>query len=244
MINKIINKLKRILSGFLVRINKYINIVHISYTPDYIYNLNLNKNLLELWSKKNPSNDLGDLARLNFFIYITQYIKDNNIEGDIAELGVYKGTTARIFKELLENKRIYLFDTFEGFSEDDINLYEKRNGLKNEFLDTSLKMVQNFVGVDDRTFYFKGYFPSTTTQLLGDEKYALVHLDPDLYAPVKSGCEYFYPKLVKGGCMIIHDYYSTYYDGVKKAVDEFFKNKIEIPVPIGDKSGSVVIIKE
>ena len=39
-----------------------------------------------------------------------------------------------------------------------------------------------------------------------DMVFALVHLDCDLYAPMRAGLEFFYPKLVPGGFMIIHDY--------------------------------------
>jgi Macrocin-O-methyltransferase (TylF) len=70
-------------------------------------------------------------------------------------------------------------------------------------------------------------------------RYALLHLDCDLYAPTRAGLEFFYPKLVRGGFLIIHDYMSFYWDGVEKAIDEFFANKPERFIPIPDKSGTI-----
>jgi len=71
----------------------------------------------------------------------------------------------------------------------------------------------------------------------------LVHIDCDLYAPVDAALRYFYPRLITGGFLVIHDYLNFFWNGVGRAVDEFFADKPEKLVPIPDKSGTAVIRK-
>ena len=78
----------------------------------------------------------------------------------------------------------------------------------------------------------KGYFPETAEGL--EESFCFVNLDFDLYQPIMAGLEYFTPRMVKGGVILIHDYFSETFKGVKKAVQEFVgKNNLSI-FPIGD----------
>ena len=71
---------------------------------------------------------------------------------------------------------------------------------------------------------------------------AFVHIDPDLYEPTKEGLILFYPLLSQGGIMLIHDYNA--WPGARKAVDEFFLDKNEYVIPMPDKSGSAIIVKQ
>ena len=79
----------------------------------------------------------------------------------------------------------------------------------------------------------KGYFPESTVGV--DDKFCFVNLDFDLYSPTISGLEFFGSRMVSGGCILVHDYFSTQFTGVKKAVEEYLKiNQILKLVPIGD----------
>jgi hypothetical protein len=50
-----------------------------------------------------------------------------------------------------------------------------------------------------------------------------------------AGLEYFYPRMVNGGILLVHDYFSEGYKGVKEAVKEFSHKKRRIKLfPIGD----------
>ena len=46
---------------------------------------------------------------------ISREIYRNGIKGAVAEAGVYKGTTAKRMNRYFPDRKIYLFDTFEGF---------------------------------------------------------------------------------------------------------------------------------
>jgi O-methyltransferase len=241
-------KLSKFISSFIRRFSDAIALktdLYLSHKPDFHTKLNKIadfENLYRLWVQNSPRNDKGDLIRFYFLLSQIEYIKNNNIPGIVAELGVFKGTTARLFHETLPNKEILLFDTFEGFDGRDID-HEKENS-KAEIAgwDVSIPEVKKYIGSSELIKIFQGYFPDTTKNINPNNRYALVHLDADLYHPQKSGLEYFYPKMSLGGVIIIHDYNNEYY-GSKKAVDEFFLDKVEQPIVIPDKSGSAVIIK-
>ena len=76
--------------------------------------------------------------------------------------------------------------------------------------------------------YVQGFFPKSTDQIADNLKFCLVHIDCDLYSPAISALEYFYPRMVPGGFIVIHDYSSLGWSGAERAVDEFFADKVEI----------------
>ncbi|MEN9344064.1 MAG: hypothetical protein RLZZ453_851 [Chlamydiota bacterium] len=196
-----------------------------------------------LWITNNKKNNDADLVRLLFLIHNVQEILENNVPGAFAELGVYKGNSAKLLHTLAPEKKLYLFDTFESFSSDDIAKDPKAKIHIHHFLDTSLSQVKEFIGESEKIVFCPGYFPDTASNVPVDEIFALVHLDADLYAPTKAGLEFFYPRLSPKGALIIHDYFSGAWPGVKQAVDEFLKDKPESLVRIPDKSGTVILKK-
>lgn len=141
------------------------------------------------------------------------------IDGDYAEVGVFKGATAKTICEAKGNKHLHLFDTFEGLpkvNEIDRRFKESMYKADHEYVKRKLSNYQN-------VHIYKGMFPKTGEKL-SDIKFAFVHLDVDIYQSTKDCLEFFYNKLSKNGILISHDYHA---EGVKKAFDEFFKDKPE-----------------
>jgi len=192
--------------------------------------------------KGNQVNNRGDVARFYFLNMVCDQILKEGLHGDIAELGVYKGNTAFVLADLARRigSTAYLLDTFGGFSPDDLRGIDASAGL--HFSDTSLSSVQKLVGTDHVRF-IQGYFPESASQMKGDLSFCLVHLDCDLYAPFEAALRYFYPRLVTGGFLILHDYANASWKGAEKAVDEFLADKPEKVIPIPDKSGTAVVRK-
>jgi Macrocin-O-methyltransferase (TylF) len=188
----------------------------------------------------NETSNCGDLARFHFFSLVVDQILKEDLKGDVAELGVYRGNTAIFLAKVARalGRTAYLFDTFEGFSADDLTGLDANKQM--EFSDTSIDLVRSIVGSENIRFV-NGFFPETLNQMPDTASFCLVHIDCDLYTPFKAALNYFYPRLVPGGVMIMHDYSSLYWDGVERAVDEFFDDKPETVIPIPDKSGTVVI---
>jgi hypothetical protein len=184
---------------------------------------------------------VGDISRFYFFCMAFDLIHKEGLPGDLAELGVYRGNTATLLARIARRlgRHAYLLDTFEGFDKSDLRGVDA--GQPVQFTDTSLDGVRSLVG-EENVEYIKGHFPDSASAL-PETSYCLVHVDCDLYAPIMSALEYFYPRLVPGGFLIIHDYSSMAWDGAERAVDEFFEDKPEPIVPLTDGAGSVVIRK-
>jgi len=171
--------------------------------------------------------------------------------GDYAEVGTWRGHSARIiFERKAEGSELHCFDTFEGFDRRDVSIERPHDHAwmqVGHFADTSLDLVQRYV-VGDRPDasalrLHKGFFPNTFAGL-EDLWWRFVHLDADLYAPTYAALERFYPHLVPGGIIVIHDYNnSMYYEGAVKAVNEYFRPLGIVPIALPDKAGSAVIIK-
>jgi O-methyltransferase len=185
----------------------------------------------------------GDMVRFYAFGMFFDLIQKDKLSFDIAELGVWKGDTAVLLADFARKigATAYLLDTYKGFDERDLESDEER--LKGAFSDTSLEAVRARVG-DDNVRYVAGYFPDTASQLPSDNKYCFVHIDCDLFGPMLSALEYFYPRVVSGGFLIMHDYMSLSWEGPVKAIDQFFAGKPEFVVPIPDFAGTVVIRKQ
>jgi hypothetical protein len=186
---------------------------------------------------------MQDVERFMFLSLAFDQIHKEGLAGDIAELGVYKGQTAAV---LARNARrlgrtAWLMDTFAGFDPKDFSGPDAGRAV--QFEDTSLAAVRARVG-EANTRFIAGFFPDTAVQLPPDGQYCLVHIDCDLYAPIMSGLEYFYPRMVPGGFLIVHDYGSLGWDGAEKAVDVFFADKPEPLVPMPDSAGSVLIRRQ
>ncbi|HWQ29838.1 MAG TPA: TylF/MycF/NovP-related O-methyltransferase [Negativicutes bacterium] len=176
---------------------------------------------------------------------IAERIHETRVPGSIAELGVYQGDFACMLNELFPERSLYLFDTFEGFDQRDMET-EKRHGFsesyKQEFSDTSEELVLARMPYKSRVILRNGFFPETTEGL--DDIFAFVSLDADLYAPTLAGLEWFWPRLSPGGAILLHDYSNPCFPGVKHAVTDFeMKNGRISLTPLCDMHGSAVIMQ-
>jgi O-methyltransferase len=184
-----------------------------------------------------------DKVRLYNLWFQTRRVNLEGIPGDFAELGVYKGESAWLIHRLSPERTLHLFDTFAGFHEPDI---EEETGEaatydRTDFADTDSGLVKERLGTTGDFVFHEGYFPDTTAGL-EHLRFALVHIDADLYRPVRAGLEYFYPRLSPGGVLIIHDY-THKWEGLCRAVDQFVITIPENLIHVPDRHGSVMIIK-
>jgi O-methyltransferase len=185
-----------------------------------------------------------DFCRLMSIRLAAERIIEKNIPGSIAELGVYRGELAAILNRLFPDRTLYLFDTFEGFSDKDLSDGQEEKHSKaavGDFKDTSLDTVLSRMAYPERVVTRKGYFPATVDGL--EDTFALVSLDVDLYKPTLAGLDYFYPRLSKGGCIFIHDYNNRRYKGVRSAVEEFADTAAVPLVQLPDFGGTVILPK-
>lgn len=154
--------------------------------------------------------------------------------GSIAEVGVFQGDFAKHMNALFPESKLYLYDTFEGFARQDVVVEENESTIETyrHYANTTIETVLSKLPHPDMAIIRKGFFPDTAAG--EDDKYVFVNLDADLYAPTLAGLEYFWPKMVPGGIIFVHDFFSPEFTGVKRAVTEFMDStRINIS-PIGD----------
>jgi O-methyltransferase len=187
-----------------------------------------------------------DMVRRDMIILLLRTVIDNNTTGEFAEVGVYQGETAKLIHHFCPERKLSLFDTFEGFDERDIcneNAQIQNSESIKDFKGTSTRLVHIKIAPHNNNVkFFKGYFPESVHEEFDTKSFAFVHLDVDLYQPTKSGLDFFYPKMSTNGIILIHDFNA--WPGVRKAVVEFLSNKKEIAIPMPDKSGSAIIVKQ
>jgi O-methyltransferase len=183
-------------------------------------------------------------SMIDYFRYATvalaiQRIITENISGCFAEAGVYQGYTSRFIHLLAPERLYYLFDTFEGFPQQDLGA----DRCDNRFKQTSVAEVLRYIGDASNIVVKKGYIPNTFKGL-ENECFAFALLDLDLYIPTIKSLEFFYPRLPQGGYLMIHDYNNPESNwGCKRAVDEFMSGKLESIMEIADEYGTVMFRK-
>jgi O-methyltransferase len=185
----------------------------------------------------------GEYIRTSSLELISNEIYDKNIAGNVAELGVYRGDFAKIINKAFYDKKLYLFDTFEGFNKNDVETEIRHNFStgKQDFSDTNVELVLSKMENKQNCIIKKGYFPETTIGI--NELFSFVSIDVDLYEPMYKGLHYFYEKLNNGGYIMVHDYNNNEYKGIKAALRKFSEEKKVPYFPICDAWGSAVIMK-
>ena len=166
----------------------------------------------------------------------------NQVPGAIVECGVLKGASFSrfaMFREIFSNpfsKKIIGFDTFGKFPEtsfeDDKKPREQQ--ITNAGLESISKEQLNEVlknkGIEKNIELIEGDIVETVPKYVEDNpelKISLLNLDTDIYEPAVTILDKLYPRITKGGVLVLDDYET--FPGEAKAVDDYFKDqKIEI----------------
>jgi len=210
---------------------------------EYLIKYFFRDNIRKIFLKHPPYNKIThnyllstkDPIRYTTLALIINDIKKNNIEGCLAEVGVFRGSTSNIIHKIIPERKLYLFDTFEGFQH--IDMEDKR------FQDTSIKYLKKAIGNLNNIIIKKGIFPETTRGI-EHETFSFVLIDLDKYNPTLDALNFFYKRISVGGYIFLHDYNSPESNyAVQKAANKFLKDKPEKLIPFPDIWGSVVIRK-
>lgn len=160
-----------------------------------------------------------------------------DLKGDVAEVGVFRGKTAKIIALTANKKHVHLFDTFEGMPQHDPE--KDPRWVKGTFK-ADINEVRNFLSGFGNISIYKGIFPATS-EPIKDKNFAFVHIDVDIYQSCKDCSEFFYPRMVPGGIILYDDPGFADCKGAKIAVDEFYDGKPEVLIYL--LTGQALIIK-
>ena len=191
-----------------------------------------------------------------------EYIEKNKIEGDVVECGVWRGGSSMVMASKLKgaqntDRELFMYDTYDGMSEPsekDLqhdgqaagNMLAESDKEKDQIWCYSaideVKENMRLTGFDISKIHFiQGKVEDTIPNMIPD-KIAILRLDTDWYESTKHEMIHLFPRLVKGGVLIIDDY--GHWQGARKAIDEYFEehnvnillNRIDYTGRIGIKA--------
>ena len=108
-------------------------------------------------------------ARVAVMRLLSEQIYQLDIPGNVAELGVFRGEFSSLISAAFPDRKIHLFDTFEGFSEKDITIEASGNlsrAKTGDFSSTDIDSVLHVMPDPTRTVIHKGWFPETFSEAL------------------------------------------------------------------------------
>ena len=158
-----------------------------------------------------------------------------SLDGAMAELGVFQGSSAQIICEAKEDRPLYLFDTFAGLPELSAN---ETGALRQGQFAASLSAVRSLLGAYGNVRFHPGLFPHSAAGLDG-VKFSLVHLDADLYSSTLAGLAFFYPRMLPGGIIIAHDYSTL--PGVAQSFAEFLAEEREAVIELPSTQAMIIV---
>jgi O-methyltransferase len=180
-----------------------------------------------------------------------------DLEGEVVECGAFLGLSSYVFCNYIrladpdfEGAGYHIFDSFEGLSQPSeqdaitdesfgaVGTHAQPAGSFHGSLDTVKTTLRDFPGVE----YHQGWIPESFAGQ-PERKYKFVHVDLDLYDPIKGAVEYFYPRLVKGGVIVIDEYGFPRWPGARRALDEFCQAH-GLTTPVCLTTGNGVLIKK
>jgi len=159
-------------------------------------------------------------------------------EGAFVEVGVFTGFSIKIISKqlkILGDKRIVFgVDTFKGVTKlkgIDLSPYQRKYkekiksffSMSKEFKEETIRKLEALGNIK----IIEGKIEDVAPKYFANRKFAFVHLDVDLYETTKFCIQFFWPRLSKGGIMMIHDYNHAEgkWPGIPLVVHEHFKDE-------------------
>lgn len=168
--------------------------------------------------------------------------RTRGIPGDMAELGVYRGGSAKVIATVRPEVTLHLFDTFEGLPYTEIIGLDPCGLLKKGDFNCGLSEVQEYLsGLNVE--YYPGFFPYSAWDGKGPAyELSFVHIDCDLGRVATSAINHFDAQMAEGGILYFDDYGCDFI-GVTRAVDAAFApEQIEKQYDMyGNQIGALVV---
>jgi Macrocin-O-methyltransferase (TylF) len=194
----------------------------------------------DMWDSYNALLLGPDLERIRKLLARYELFKFSlPVPGDVVECGVFKGTGLLYWLKLLaifapgSTKRVIGFDTF-GSQPDRLCLFEREpftqfiaNADAQSVAPERIRQAARAAGVEDRMELVIGDVTRTAPDYLAANpglRISLLHLDLDTYHGTKAALKILYPRVVKGGVIVIDEYANPEW-GESMAVDEYFNDR-------------------
>ncbi len=176
-----------------------------------------------------------DMMSMNMFLYFKRVFEiTKNINGTVVECGVHRGWSlimlAYLVFEQNKSRKVWGFDSFQGFPEPSVSDQSSREPRKGEHGDTSPEFVFDLFKIcnfpkdfiDDTLTLKEGFFEKSLASYDGSP-IAVLHIDVDLYESYKTVLNELYRFVPIGGVIMFDEYLDDQvtWPGAVKAIDEF-----------------------
>ena len=174
------------------------------------------------------------------------------LNGALLEAGCFRGLASNLICQTLraedpefKGKRYFMVDSFEGLSQptEEDGAFSLQRFSEGAFRGTSFGHSKGTMAEFPQVRILKGWIPKVF-ETLPDQRYRFVHVDVDIFEPTLHCLEYFYPRMTKGGIIVVDDYGpwpQGNWPGCRKAVHKFCE---EHAVPFAKlDTGNAVIIR-
>jgi len=207
----------------------------------------------QLWGLSCSASTISAVAGTWLFVELLRHL-DGKVAGPVAECGVYQGGNAFLGLMLspeLRKRRYQLFDSFEGFPE--LSAVDPKSR-RDHFRDTTHEGITARLAPFENVEIHKGYFRDSFKRIV-DLDYSMVYIDCDLYESTLDCLDHFYPRLQKGGLLLLHDYWLPpqeqsqslnldLYGGVQRACLEYFGSPKMESLVIFPETTHALLVKE
>jgi O-methyltransferase len=212
-------------------------------TPRHSFPIDFNQEDIEICRRVAPYT-MTTPTRIYALMRAVDYVVDRNLQGAFLECGVWRGgsmmaAALTLLRRGVTDRELYLFDTFSGMTpptEADVkpsgdraaDLLATESGDSDVWaiatLDEVRKAFRAVAYPEERIHFVVGPVEKTLPENAPKE-IALLRLDTDWYESTKHELVHLYPRLTRGGVLILDDY--GYWQGARRAVDEYFAERDE-----------------
>ena len=189
----------------------------------------------------NPWPNFTLMWRIHVVCWFSEYAR--HLDGDFVECGVNTGAYARAIVDYINfnatGKTFYLLDTFQGIDSAYVTEEEKKAGILNyKYRDTYQEVLETFKSFN--TVIIKGSVPETLPDCRVD-RICYLSIDMNNMVPEIQAAEYFWPKVVRGGVLLLDDYGFPMHHKQKEAFDKFAAERDHVVLSL--PTGQGIIIK-
>ncbi len=184
-------------------------------------------------------------ARLDNLQNCIEDVVRQSVPGDYIETGVWRGGASifarGVMKALgVDDRRVWVADSFAGLPRPDGRYKADADDITYSIVELAIPLEvvkENFRRyglLDDQVRFLPGWFRDTLPTL-GDQSWAVLRLDGDMYGSTMDALENLYPRLSPGGYVIVDD---GALPACRAAVDDFrSRHHIQDPIEQIDWTG-------
>lgn len=173
--------------------------------------------------------DQVDKSELRVILRELESVLVNKIQGDVVELGCYKGTTSLFLARLLEmrneNRRLCLYDSFAGLPP---KAAQDSSTLGDQFVAGELRAAKaDLVKTFSKNHLIqptikKAWFSDLSESDM-PEKIGFAFFDGDFYNSIRDSFKACHNLLSPGAIIVVDDYDSEALPGTARATDEWIE---------------------